>query len=404
MTDKGDCCIIITDNLVRTVFFMESRALFDKIDELNLEYVSIWEELCNIESPTSCKEGVDACSAYLARIAQKHGWKIEKKEIKCSGDVLCFTMNQDAKGQPFALSGHLDTVHPVGTFGTPAVKIEGNKMYGPGVLDCKGGIVAGLLAMHALEDMGYDKRPVMMLLQTDEEVGSSQSEKATINYICEKAKDAVGFINLEGYTEGEVCIARKGVVTFTFKITGIEAHAANCAKRGANAILEAAHKIIELEKLKDHTGLTCNCGVIKGGTVQNTVPGYCEFKANIRFSTYEQYEWVKEYAQDIASTVFVNGCTCELVQSSFRICMPFEERNVELLEKMNDIWEENGFTRLKGVKHNGGSDAADVSAYGIPCIDCLGTTGGGIHSPNEFSNIDSLAESAKRVACVIAEI
>lgn len=380
---------------------MECKVLFDRIDELNSEYVKIWEALCNIESPTSYKEGVDACSAYLAKIAENNGWRIERKEIDTSGDVLCFTMNPDADGEPFALSGHLDTVHPVGSFGTPAVRIEGNKMYGPGTMDCKGGVVAGMLAMHALKEIGFVSRPVMMLLQTDEEVGSSQSEKATINYICEKAKDSIGFINLEGYTEGEVCIARKGVVTFTFKITGVEAHAANCAKRGASAILEAAHKIIELEKLKDHEGLTCNCGVIKGGSVQNTVPGYCEFKANIRFSTYEQYEWVKKYAQDIADTVHVNGCTCELVQSSFRICMTWEDRNVKLLEKMNDIWEKNGFTRLKGAKHNGGSDAADVSAFGIPCIDCLGTTGGGIHSPSEYSNIDSLAQSAKRIASVI---
>ena len=381
--------------------FMECKALFDKIDEHNGEYVKVWEDICNIESPTAYKEGVDACSAYLAKIAENRGWKIERKKMENVGDVLVFTMNPKSDAKPFALSGHLDTVHPVGLFGTPAVRIDGNKMYGPGTMDCKGGVVAGMLAMHALEEIGFDKRPVMMLLQTDEEVGSSLSEKATINYICEKSKDAVGFINLEGYTKGEVCIARKGVVTFTFKITGIEAHAANCAKRGASAILEAAHKIIELEKLKDHEGLTCNCGVIKGGSVQNTVPGYCEFKANIRFATYEQYEWVKKYAQDIANTVCVNGCTCELVQSSFRICMTYEDRNAVLLEQMNDIWEKNGFTRLKGEMHNGGSDAADVSAYGIACIDCLGTTGGGIHSPNEYSNIDSLAENAKRIASVI---
>ena len=67
---------------------MECKALFDRIDELNSEYVKVWEELCNIESPTACKEGVDACSAYLAKIAEKHGWKIERKEMKASGDAF----------------------------------------------------------------------------------------------------------------------------------------------------------------------------------------------------------------------------------------------------------------------------------------------------------------------------
>ena len=383
---------------------MENKALFEKIDELNDEYVKMWEDFCNIESPTAEKEAVDKASAFLEKVAQKRGWKIERCEQDVAGDVLCFTMNENSTQKPFAISGHIDTVHPIGLFGAPAVKVDGNVMRGPGVLDCKGGVIAGLLAMHALEELGYNKRPIMMLLQTDEEVGSSFSQKATINYICEKAKDAVGFINLEGYTEGEVCVARKGVVTFTFKITGVEAHAANCARRGSNAILEAAHKIIELEKLKDHEGLTCNCGVIKGGSVQNTVPGYCEFKANIRFANYEQYDWVSKYVQQIADTVYVQGCSCEVVRSSFRICMTLDDRNLDLLEKMNDIWEKNGLTRLNGRKSSGGSDAADVSDFGIPCIDCLGVKGGGIHSPNEFAYIDSLAHSAKRIAAVLESI
>lgn len=383
---------------------MDLKALFDKIDELNEEYVNAWVDVCNIESPTDCKEGVDACGEYFSKMAERCGWKIDKCPQTVAGDVLCFTMNPSSDQKPFALSGHIDTVHPKGLFGYPPVKIEGNKMHGPGVIDCKGGVVAGMLAMRALWETGFDSRPVMMLLQTDEEVGSSISNKSTIKYMCEKAKDSIGFLNLEGSSAGEVCVARKGVVTFTFKIKGIEAHAANCAKRGANAILEAAYKIIELEKLKDHEGLTCNCGVIKGGSVQNTVPGYCEFKANVRYSDYDQYEWVKKYVQKIADTVYVEGCSCEVVQSSFRICMPLEERNVKFLETANDIWEQSGFSRLVGVKHKGGSDAADISDFGIACIDCLGTSGGGIHSPNEYSYIDSLAESAKRIASLIKMI
>ena len=71
----------------------------------------------------------------------------------------------------------------------------------------------------------------------------------------------------------------------------MEAHSSNCATAGANAICEAAHKIIELEKIKDKHGLTCNCSVISGGTTVNTVPGHCEFKANVRFATQEQQAW-----------------------------------------------------------------------------------------------------------------
>ena len=377
-----------------------SEKLFSAIDSMYDSYVKVWEDVCNIESPTKYKVGVDAVGNYFAEMAQVRGWRVERFEHPISGDVVAITMNPDAKEKPITLSGHMDTVHPIGLFGTPAVRIEDGKIFGPGVLDCKGGIVAAALAMDALRRVGFDKRPVLLLLQSDEEGGSMGSNKATIGYMCEKAKDSVAFLNLEGYAPGKVCIARKGIITFTFKIKGIEAHSSRCATDGANAIAEAAHKIIELEKLKDAEGLTCNCGVISGGSVPNTVAGYCEFKANIRFATADQLEWVRGYVKEIADTAHVKGCVCELEQTGFRVAMQYEERNQRLLDRMNEIFESVGMSTLEAMSGKGGSDAADATVYGIPCLDSLGTAGGRIHSPDEFSYLESLRESAKRLAAV----
>ena len=277
-------------------------------------------------------------------------------------------------------------------------------MYGPGVADCKGGAVAAFLAMDALDRCGFRSRPVKLILQTDEEVSSMISNKATIGYMCERALESVAFLNLEGYTTGEACLVRKGTITFTFKVEGIEAHGSLCATHGASAILDAAHKIIELEKLKDKDGLTCNCGVISGGSVPNTVPGYCEFKANIRFANSEQLEWVRKHVKEIADTVHVPGCKCRVNNPKGRVAMEYTERNAALLARMNEIFEENGLSALVGVKHNGASDAADVTHAGAACIDSLGVRGGKIHSPGEFAYLDSLAESAKRLAAVAANI
>lgn len=380
---------------------MKCQQLFDTIDTLNDRYLSIWEEVCNIESPTHYKPGVDAVGKYLADVAAQHGWQVEKFAQPVAGDVWCITMNPDANAPAVCISGHMDTVHAVGSFGTPAVRRDHEKMYGPGVEDCKGGIVAGVMAMDALQRCGFTQRPVRLLLQSDEESGSSLSNKATIQYICKKAEGAVAFLNLEGATNGEACLVRKGIITFHFEITGQEAHASNCAKAGANAIAEAAYKIIELEKIKDDDGLTCNCGVISGGSVPNTVPGFCQFKVNVRFATAEQLEWIREYAQKVADTVYVPGCSCKLTVATWRPAMECTQRNVDLLDAMNRIYAENGMPQLTISKHKGGSDAADVTAYGIPCVDSIGVVGGGIHSPKEFSWLSSLSEAAKRVAAVI---
>ncbi len=378
--------------------------LYSEIEKLEKKYVSIWEDVCNIESPTNDKAGVDEVGNYFINLAKSQGWDVEVFEQAVAGNVVSITMNKDAKLPPVTLSGHTDTVHPKGMFGYPAVKCDGDKIYGPGVTDCKGGIVAGFFAMEALGNIGFDKRPIRMLLQTDEEVGSRISNKATINYICEKARDSVAFLNLESNAEPAACIQRKGIIAFEFTVYGEEAHSSMCAVAGANAILDAAHKIIELEKLKDTDGLTCTCGLISGGTAKNTVPGKCAFTADIRYATSEQYEWVCKHVQEIASTVHVGGCRCEVKLFSSRPAMERTEKNVRLFEKMNEIFRESGLAELREFIGVGGSDAADTTVAGIPTVDCVGATGDKIHTKDEFAYLASLTESTKRLALVALHI
>ena len=164
---------------------MDIKAVFETINSLNEEYVSVWEDVCNIESPSKSKSGVDAAENYFAALAEARGWKVEFFRQPVSGDVACITLNPESTEHPLCLSAHLDTVHPIGSFGIPAVHIDGEKIYGPGVTDCKGGAVAAALAMDALARNGFDRRPIHLLLQSDEEVGSRLSNKETIKYICD---------------------------------------------------------------------------------------------------------------------------------------------------------------------------------------------------------------------------
>ena len=377
--------------------------LFKTIESLEKDYIKVWEDVCNIESPTRHKEGVDAVGSYFAKMAKDRGYKVEVQPFELAGDVVVITANPDSKERPISFSGHLDTVHPLGTFGSPAVKIDGDKIYGPGVTDCKGGVVAAFLAIDALIKCGYNKRPLQLLLQTDEE--HNLSKKGCIKYICEKAKDTVAFFNLESnLLYGEACLWRKGIATFTFTVTGIEAHSSQCATQGASAIREAAYKILELEKYKDASGITCNVGTISGGTVTNTVPGSCIFRANFRFTTTEELNEITKFCSDLAEKVYVKGCKTTAERTGFRIAMEDSDKNRALLQKMNEIYAKNGMQELKATKKLGGSDAADVTAYGLPCVECLGVVGGRIHSPDEYAELKSLTYSAKLLAVASSEL
>ena len=378
-----------------------TNKLFKKIDELNEQYIEIWREVCEIESPTCLKSGVDAVGEYFRSYARKRGWKIDVFPEERAGDVVKITMNPDSDGTPIALSGHMDTVHAVGTFGYPAVRMDKEKIYGPGVTDCKGGIVAGFLAMDALHECGFSSRPVIMYLQSDEEGGGKYSGDRTINRICEAAQGSAAFLNLEGGRYGEITAFRKGIASFEFTVRGVEAHSSLCATNGSNAILEAAYKIIELEKFKNRDGLTVSCTVINGGTVHNTIPGKCIFIANARFATMAELDMIREYCRQLAKDSKVDGCTCEVVLPRVRPAMEPCDKNSKLLSKMNDIFSKNGLKKLLPGTAIGGSDAANASVAGIPTVDGLGVIGGKIHTTDEYAYLSSLGEQAKRIALVI---
>lgn len=378
---------------------MNYNKLFTLIESLNEEYLSFLEDVCNIESPTNFKEGVDKTAQYFIDKANEKGWKIEVLKQELSGNVVCITLNSEIAEKPISLSSHIDTVHPIGLFGYPPVKRDNEKMYGPGVLDCKGGAVTAFMAMDALERVGFKKRPVMLLLQSDEEVGSQLSNKATINYICQKAKDSVGFINLEGANGNTAVLERKGIYRVRFDIKGKAEHSSRCYN-GTNAITEAAYKIIELEKYKDPENITCNCGVVSGGTVGNTVAAECYFIADFRYKTNDNLKEIQQIIEYLCNNTTLNGCVCSYTVTNNRPPMVLCERNINFLAKMNEIYKKCGMPELELATAFGGSDAAYTTNAGIPTVDNLGTEGDRLHSVEEFIYLKSLVESAKKIAAV----
>ncbi len=373
--------------------------LFARIDALENEYIHFWIDVCKIESPTEFKEGVDRVGRYFIEKAMAHGWKIEVQKQLISGDCICITMNPEVEARPVVFSGHMDTVHPIGFFGEEVVTCDEEKIYGPGVLDCKGGAVAAFHAMAALEDIGFKGRPVMLLLQSDEENSSRTSNKGTVRFMCEQSEGAIAFLNCEGHTKDKATVSRKGISKYEFEVNGKAVHASRCYN-GASAICEAAYKIIELEKMKVPAGLTCNCGLIQGGTAVNTVPDKCVFTADIRFSNKQEMIEADDLVKAIAAKAFIEGTNCKVTLKSRRPAMERTEKNLALLNKINEIYLEEGIKVLGEIHRPGGSDAAEITEHGIPCLDGFGVEGGEIHSRDEWAYLSSLSEAAKRMAAV----
>ncbi len=378
--------------------------LFNRVKEtiraLAPEYTRLWAEICNIESPTVYKAGVDAVCRRLTDFAKEKGWQVEICPQEVSGDAACITLHPDAPGAPIALSGHMDTVHPVGSFGTPAVRMDETKIYGPGAEDCKGGIIAALLAMDALDRCGFAARPVMLLLQSDEEKGSMPSHQATIHWICEKAQGAAAFLNGEGRGIGKAMVSCKGILRYEFRVHGVGGHSSRCFKL-SSAILDATYRIQELEKQKNPEGITCNCGTISGGTVPNAVAEECVFTADFRFPKVADMDEIREIVRHAAEAEHLSGCRCETVEISHRPPMELAQRNLDLLDHINEILAARGMQTLSPTHGNGGTDAAYVTLAGIPCVDSFGVIGGDIHTVKEYALLDSLPSTAELICTVI---
>lgn len=378
---------------------MNAREVFDKIDALTEEYTALWKRICEIESPSEDKAGVDAVGACFLALGAARGWHCEVMENEVAGNAICLTMHPEAEGRPIVLSGHMDTVHPHGLFGYPAVRTEGDLIYGPGVCDCKGGLVAAALAMAALDDLGFCARPIRLILQSDEEVNSNLSERKTLDFMFEHAKDAVAFLNCEPPgAPDRITVERKGILRYEFAITGVAAHSSQCYK-GKNAIAEAAHKILALEEWKDPDGITCSCGVIEGGDAPNTVAKSCRFVADIRYKEGDR-ERVIESVRKVAEHSSLGDTTCILTLKSERIPMGRCERNLSLFARVREILLSCNFPEPCAYAANGGADSADMTAAGIPTLDSLGTLGGRIHSADEYSYLSALPAAAKRLAAI----
>lgn len=378
-----------------------TKKVFDKIDELSEKYLKVLVDVCNIESKSEDKQGVDKVGDYFFKIAENMGYEIKKQEFEKAGNVYSFTYNPKGEKKQICLSSHMDTVHEKGIFGYPPVKIDGDFVYGPGVNDSKGNLAVEMLVMEALKQCGYSERPVKLILQSDEEVNSSLSEGKSIEFMVNEAKGSAAFLNAENsVAERNITIGRKGITSHKITITGKKIHAGACTK-GASAIKEAAYKIIELEADNDIAGVTFNCGAITGGGVTNIVADKCEVLVEYRFKNIKQKKLADEKFEKIVKKTFVEGTSATSEQISNRLPMEADEKNIRLVGIINDICTQVGLKPFGMVESAGGADSAYPSLAGIPTVDAVGIEGSGCHTLGEVARISSMAEMAKLQAAVI---
>lgn len=377
--------------------------VFSRINALFPVYEAFWEKICSLETPSDHKAALDEQTRTIAAFAEARGFSVKVTPFSAAGN--CLTVETAADMAPkVALLAHLDTVHPVGSFGNPPVRREGEYLRGPGVIDCKGGACTALLAAEALMTERKPVPPVRIILTTDEEVSARFSGEKGVAFIREQARGVIAAFNCETGRPGLLTVGRKGILRIEVIVHGKAAHAGNDYFSGVSAVKEAAHKILAIEELSRKDGATFNCGVIEGGTKYNVVPDGCRFEVDVRGKTRAQLKDALENLKKIVEKQFQAGTSAEFRILSQRPPMEHLPETDRLFEKVRAASARYGLEEVRPVEKGGGSDSAYLIEAGIPTVCSFGPTGTGEHTREETALIPSLKSRAKLLAASIIEV
>lgn len=385
---------------------MEDKELIAKaaqyIDGHKDGMLKLWERLVSTESGSADKEGVDMVCRMLEEELRMSRTETEIIFMEKAGNLLKGIFHGERKEKPILLIGHMDTVFPKGTLEKNPFRVDGEgKVHGPGCLDMKAGLVIAVFVLRALEAAGYEKRPIRVVFAGDEETGHRNSTAA--DEIREISAGCEAAFNFEtGFLDDGLVVGRKGSCRVTVTVTGVASHAGNDPERGRSAILEMAHKIIEIQKLHDfENGLYVNVGVIKGGTVANAVPGSCEIQVDIRYEDRERLDKTIGRIKEIAASHVVPDTTAEVSMTPPSSFMKASDGNLKLFEHVKRAAERIGYGEVKTKTVGGWSDSCLAAECGVPVVCAMGVKGANNHSMEEYAVLDTLPERAKLALAAI---
>ena len=382
---------------------MNPKTLTAYFQEQHPMMMAVLRNLVEQESPSTDKPQLDRLAKHLRERFQGAGAEVTALENTTGGDHMRVVFKTDiasSANPPALIIGHYDTVWPVGALADHPFRIADGKAFGPGIFDMKASIVLAEFALRAVEALRLKlPRPVIILLTSDEEIGSPTSR----GLIEEHAQQAEYVLVIEPPLPGGVLkTARKGIGYFLMELEGRAAHAGIEPEKGVSAINELAHQILYLHSLNDPShGSTVNVGIVRGGTRPNVVAAHAEAEVDVRVWTTAEAERLERAILDAKPQT---DLVTLKVQGGFK--RPPMERTpaiAGLFQRALQVGAELGLTLQEGVT-GGGSDGNFTAALGIPTLDGLGVLGAGAHADHEHILVDSLPSRAALLTALLQQL
>ncbi len=370
----------------------------------------------DIASPTEDATGVravgEAFAEELRAIGFETRWVELPPEMGRAGHLIAETAG--TRGKRVLMLGHLDTV----LSGEP-YRREGSRAYGTGTADMKGGVVVMLQALKALHAAGSlkDRRITVMLTGDEEDAGLPLA--VSREPMLELARQSDVALSFEAAIDGTATIGRRGINSWTLEVAGETGHSSGIfgGERGSGAVYEAARILAAFhEELGSEKYLTINPSVIVGGTnaaledyrgsasgKTNVIAPVAIARGDIRYISLDQERSARERMQAIvARHLPKTRATLRFDDGAYPPMTP-TPGNEQLLEALDGASQDLGLGPVAALDPaNRGAGDIGFIAHLLPCLDGLGSGGGGnSHAPGDYTGLDTLTPMAQRAAVLI---
>jgi glutamate carboxypeptidase len=405
--------------LANPVFAAPVEPIWTLVQRERPAVVETLRQLVAIESGSRDKEGLDRLAALIGQRLAALGARVDYHEPSSSefyrlydtpdalGKIVIGRF-QGAGASKIMLLAHMDTVYPHGTLATRPFRIEGNRAYGPGIADDKGGIAVILLALSVIKVMGFREFGTLTVVINGDEEISSPASRALIQRLAAE-HDVVLSCEPPLSKKDEITLATSGIGLASLTVKGRAAHAGVNPELGRNAIIELAHRLLQLNDLSDpERRIKFNWTLMNGGQVRNTIPDQASASADVRVNRLADLAFIEQrYRERVAAQVpLVPDTTVEASFEQRRPPLEATDASRALARTAQAIYAEIGHTlNVDESGTGGGTDAAFAGASGKPAVaESFGLIGFGFHSSDEeYVDLDSIEPRLYLLARLIIE-
>lgn len=373
-------------------------ALLDAARAAQPSVVQSLKDMVSIESGSANMQGLARMADYTAKRLQALGAKVERLPITTSAATMVKGTLTGTGKHRIMLIAHMDTVYPAGILASQPIREDGNRLYGPGIADDKGGIAVILHALEILKAQGWkDYAQITVLFNPDEEIGSGGSGETIASLAAQH--DAV--LSCEPNVSKAVArsesllMAAAGTATATMQVKGRSAHAGAAPELGRNALVELAYQLQQTRDVAGSVpGSQLNWTNAKADGPLNQIPETASAIGDVRVTAKGAGQKLQAaLLEKVSAGHLVPDTQTTVTIEEGRPAFVADARSKELAARAQRIYAEmDGRPLLLMPGTGGATDAGFASRSGkAAVVESFGLSGFGYHARDEYVELDSIA-------------